>query len=515
MTDCPSGCSEALCIDCLSQCEGKSCGPDGCGGNCGRCLPGSCDGLVWTVAPACVDGTCTSGDGTQDCDDGNACTRDTCDAARGCGNWTEKDGAKCVEGTCVSLLWTKPRTCLAGQCTEGGGTTLDCDDRNPCTEDSCSTDAGCLNVANTKSCNDNDPCTLTDICSGGTCVGTGALACDDHNPCTTDFCQTGLGCKTTNLEDGTGCGAKACNGLTFTPESTCQAGVCTIGGGGAQSCDDEKTCTVDSCDATTGCKHDLVTGNCLIDETCYGDAQSGTDVCKECKVDTSTSQWTNAANGKSCGDAAHVCFGGSCCTRQCGGKVCGDDGCGGTCGTCPADTTCQSGQCVASATVCNGVTCPVVSGYDVTCNARQHCEYANVDTSGWKQWDVWVHVPAGTFTMGSPPGEGFSDEKPQHTVTFAKGYLIGKYEVVVQQYEACQSASPGTCTEPSTADWDGCSGLGVNTSANGRGTHPQNGLMWDQLGAVCTWLGGRRPSEAEWEYAATGPTHRKYPWGDM
>ncbi|MBU1974496.1 MAG: hypothetical protein KKH52_03820 [Nanoarchaeota archaeon] len=35
------------------------------------------------------------------------------------------------------------------------------------------------------------------------------------------------------------------------------------------------------------------------------------------------------------------------CTPSCTGKVCGDDGCGGSCGTCPADYTCSAGACVA------------------------------------------------------------------------------------------------------------------------------------------------------------------------
>jgi hypothetical protein len=35
------------------------------------------------------------------------------------------------------------------------------------------------------------------------------------------------------------------------------------------------------------------------------------------------------------------------CTPNCTGKVCGDDGCGGSCGTCPgAQDVCQNGQCI-------------------------------------------------------------------------------------------------------------------------------------------------------------------------
>ena len=174
-------------------------------------------------------------------------------------------------------------------------------------------------------------------------------------------------------------------------------------------------------------------------------------------------------------------------------------------------------RCVRDEPVaCAETICPVVPGYRAVCNVQQHCEYANRDATGWKQWDKWVYVPAGSFTMGSPSEEsGYQGgEGPQHVVTFERGYLIGKYEVPVSAYEACQSGSPSTCKAPSGVDWDG-DAWGTNTSMNGRSTHPQNGLTWSQADAVCTWMGGRLPSEAEWEYAATGPIHRKYPWGDL
>lgn len=41
-------------------------------------------------------------------------------------------------------------------------------------------------------------------------------------------------------------------------------------------------------------------------------------------------------------------WGTSSCTLSCSGKVCGDNGCGGSCGTCSTGYTCSSGQCIQS-----------------------------------------------------------------------------------------------------------------------------------------------------------------------
>jgi hypothetical protein len=43
------------------------------------------------------------------------------------------------------------------------------------------------------------------------------------------------------------------------------------------------------------------------------------------------------------------------CTAQCGGSVCGPDGCGGFCGSCGAGTSCQGGVCVEGECGAGGV----------------------------------------------------------------------------------------------------------------------------------------------------------------
>ncbi len=47
-----------------------------------------------------------------------------------------------------------------------------------------------------------------------------------------------------------------------------------------------------------------------------------------------------------------------------------------------------------------------------------------------------------------------------------------------------------------------------------RGEQPMNCVSWNDADAFCKAEGKRLPTEAEWEYAASGGVeHRRYPWG--
>ena len=49
---------------------------------------------------------------------------------------------------------------------------------------------------------------------------------------------------------------------------------------------------------------------------------------------------------------------------------------------------------------------------------------------------ILVVVPSGRFMMGSPETQlgHRGDEHPQHMVTFAKSFAVGRFEVTVAQY---------------------------------------------------------------------------------
>jgi formylglycine-generating enzyme required for sulfatase activity len=121
-----------------------------------------------------------------------------------------------------------------------------------------------------------------------------------------------------------------------------------------------------------------------------------------------------------------------------------------------------------------------------------------------------LHVVGKSFLMGSRAGIGDEDEHPQHSVKLS-GYCIDRTEVPVAAYAACVAA--GACLPIPELMPREIAGL-CNASRDDRQQHPVNCVNWAQAVAYCAFVGKRLPTEAEWEYAATGPGEQRFPWGN-
>ncbi len=264
----------------------------GLGPDCGPCDVCQCGGPLH--ACACVPAA-------HPCDDGDACTLDTCVPFDGCHHVGTRlcctadddceDGDLCTTSKCLNLVGG------AGVC--GPTTTKSCDDGSAYTADSCdpstgecrhavqpvacggandcpnpvkdvcadglcerfcSLDADCPRgficggglcvlgeCQQDSDCDDHRRCTGTEKCDGHRCVpGLPILCLDDGNPCTTETCTEALGC--THFLNANACD----DGNACTTNDQCTNGECH----GQPACDDGDPCTSDLCLARFGsCAH--------------------------------------------------------------------------------------------------------------------------------------------------------------------------------------------------------------------------------------------------------------------
>ncbi len=342
--------------------------------------------------------------GAPVCDDGNACTKDSCNGEDGCEH-EQLTGGECLDGDACTI----GDHCEAGGCV---GQPIQCDDGDVCTDDLCDGLGGCKTVHNSAACDDGDPCTVADTCSQGVCGGyaidcecsvdADCMALEDETVCNgTLLCDTGklphlcqvdpgsiVECPAPPAGPDAVCLKASCapdtgecflvadhegfaceDGDPCTIGDKCVAGACSAGVG--LNCNDGNSCTDDSCDPAIGCVHAANSapcedGNmCTTGDTCEGGGCLGGEAlgCSD----------GNACNGQESCDPAMGCKPGQPLVCEDDGQVCTDHLCKPDvgCVTVLNSALCDDGSVCTTGDHCDKGAC--ASTGKLTCDDHNEC----------------------------------------------------------------------------------------------------------------------------------------------